>query len=473
MRMKIQIIILTCLMIASITFIPYRSAGRSSKERSHWNHDYSQTLVMKMALCVVNKDGTANVLCDLDKALSVIEKTDKLTLGVPKIIYLVGWQYNGHDDKYPAFFEVNPALKRPGDPDSRTSLIRFMNEAKKFHTTISLHINMTDAYEDSPLWDEYVKNDLISKNENGSLMVIGNYNNRKAYQVNYRNEWESGFVQKRIDRLLALLPPLKNAGTIHIDAWIARASKGHEESAVLEAEYQKKICGYWLKSGIELTSEWVMDYMTGLIPHYWHFNHRTQADYLKVPAKILTGTHMNPDLRNSDFGLEFLFGTSMYGENVFPNKRNNFSDEKWEALFIKDFYLNFVQYYFLNRLDRLKVEGENKNRVAYFSKDVRVSLADSTVSGNNRNLRRGSTVCFPALWRKDKSLVAYSIKGANLSYDLPVNWKTVKRVNIFLITDGGLVKNGEIEIADNILKLALLPGKPLLIEPYNRRSKMY
>jgi hypothetical protein len=33
----------------------------------------------------------------------------------------------------------------------------------------------------------------------------------------------------RIDKLLELLPALKDAGTIHIDAWIARKSKGHNE----------------------------------------------------------------------------------------------------------------------------------------------------------------------------------------------------------------------------------------------------
>jgi hypothetical protein len=62
-----------------------------------------------------------------------------------------------------------------------------------------------------------------------------------------------------------------------------------------------------------------MDYMIGLIPYYWHFNGHTQADYLKYPASVIAGSHMNPDLSKSDFGLEFLFGTSMYGENRFPN----------------------------------------------------------------------------------------------------------------------------------------------------------
>jgi hypothetical protein len=89
---------------------------------------------------------------------------------------------------------VNPALKRPGDASARESLIWLMKEARKYNITVSLHINMTNTYDDSPLWNEYAKNDLISKNEDGSLMFIGNYNNRKAYQNNYRNEWEKGYT---------------------------------------------------------------------------------------------------------------------------------------------------------------------------------------------------------------------------------------------------------------------------------------
>ena len=145
-----------------------------------------------------------------------------------------------------------------------------MREARKYHTIVSLHINMTDAYDDSPLWDEYVKHDLISKNADGTLKVIGEYNNRKAYQINYKNEWEAGYTQKRIDTLLSLLPELKEAGTIHSDAWIARPSEGHNETVIKEAEYQKKAALYWKAKGMDITSEWVMDYMVGYVPYAWH-----------------------------------------------------------------------------------------------------------------------------------------------------------------------------------------------------------
>ncbi len=431
----------------------------------HWHHRYDHTLVMKMLNAVPDGKGGSKVFINFEKALELVKMLDNLTLEAPKIIYLVGWQYHGHDDLYPAFFEVNKALKRPQDKDALTSLLWLMKEAKKYHTTISLHINMTDAYNNSPLWEEYVANDLISKNADGSLMQIGFYNDRKSYQINYRNEWEKGYAQKRIDALIELLPSLKEAGTIHLDAWIARESKGHSESLDIEKLYQQKICKYWLQKGIDPTSEWVMDYMTGLVPYYWHFNHRTQADYLKVPASICTGSRMNPDLRDSDFGLEFLFGTSMYGENIFPSANNKVTDDVWDALFVRDFYLSFLQYDYLNRLDRKAIDGKGNKRIASFSGGVKVSLADSTIWQNERLLREGNTLCFPALWRSDNSLAAYSQKGTILRYAVPESWKTVKKTEVFLVTKNGLQKSENLEVRNENLTLTLRAGQPLIIIP--------
>jgi len=439
--------------------------AKAQEIRPGFRHDYAHTLVMKMFLSKPDGNGGSLVNMDFEQAMALIKKVDVLTLQIPKIIYLVGTTYNGHDDQYPAFFEINRKLKRPQDSTALQSLVWLMREAHHYHTTISLHINMTEAYENSPLWSTYLSEDLISRNADGSLMVVGNYNSRKAYQINYRNEWEKGYAQKRIDPLLKVLPQLKEAGTIHIDAWIARENKGAYESLPTEAAYQKKIAGYWIGKGIDPTSEWAMDYMTGLVPYYWHFNHRTQDDYLRDPASLVTGGHFNPDLKHSDFGLEFLFGTSMYGENLFPGAIVNRSGDGWQVSFCKDFYLNTVQYYFLNSFKRLRVEGEGNNRVAYFSNQVRVSLGDSTVYEGDRKLRCGSTICFPAGWRSDNSLAAFSLSETTLEYRIPPSWKRVRTATVFLVESDGLKKWKTIRVADQQFSLELKSGVPVLLVP--------
>ncbi len=71
---------------------------------TNFRHDYSQTLVMKLVMSVPDGEGGSKVFNTFESALEIIKTTNHLSLGIPKIIYLVGWQYNDHDDKYPAFF---------------------------------------------------------------------------------------------------------------------------------------------------------------------------------------------------------------------------------------------------------------------------------------------------------------------------------------------------------------------------------
>jgi hypothetical protein len=109
-----------------------------------WKHNYSQVLWMKMFLASVDMEtiphgphkardkGESHVYLTFEQALDVIRRVDNLTLGIPKIIYVVGWQYNGHDSKYPAWGEVNPKLKLT---NSQMSLKLTQQSHKTTHLT--------------------------------------------------------------------------------------------------------------------------------------------------------------------------------------------------------------------------------------------------------------------------------------------------------------------------------------------------
>ena len=83
-------------------------------EQYPFHYDYTECMVMKMPMAYPEKNGqSSHVINTFEDALDMIRTIDAVTQGITKIIYLVGWQYLGHDDKYPDFFEVNAALKRP------------------------------------------------------------------------------------------------------------------------------------------------------------------------------------------------------------------------------------------------------------------------------------------------------------------------------------------------------------------------
>lgn len=63
-------------------------------------------MMMKMPMAYPNREGNGSVVINtFADALEIIRQVDAMTLGIQKIIYLVGWQYHGHDDKYPDFLK--------------------------------------------------------------------------------------------------------------------------------------------------------------------------------------------------------------------------------------------------------------------------------------------------------------------------------------------------------------------------------
>ncbi|MCP4645504.1 MAG: hypothetical protein GY851_33985, partial [bacterium] len=229
-----------------------------------WLLPYHQTLVTKIFLCSRGSDGAVDkVFLTFEQALNVIRRLDNLTCGIPKIVYLVGWQYNGHDSKYPSWLEVNEHLKRPEDATAVESLRWLMREGRKHNTIVSLHTNMFDAYEDSPLWDEYVAQDIIGKDTDGNVISGEVHGGQRSAQISYTQEWKSGLARKRIDGLLAMLPELREAKTIHIDAFHSCRPLGKDEpispylgyTMAQEAATQRKIYRYWRDQGLDVTSE--------------------------------------------------------------------------------------------------------------------------------------------------------------------------------------------------------------------------
>ncbi len=440
----------------------------TKKPERPFRHDYSKTLVMKMPISVPDGKGGSKIFNSFDQTLEKIKKTDAMTLGIPKIIYLVGWQYNGHDDKYPAWFEVNHRLKRDCDETAADSLKWLMEEAYQYNTTVSLHINMTDAYRDSPLWDTYTAHDLISKKEDGSFKDIGTWNNKTAYQVFYKNEWEKGFAVKRIDALISMLP-LEKAGTVHIDAFFCRPSEGHGVPVIVEQEYRRKIIRYWREKGIDVTGEFIFrenktDDLIGLMPMAWWFN-QSQKSYMNRPAELFCGGQINKDLPG-DKKLSILFGQNMHGED-------HFAKGDWEKGFIEDFCLKTLPWYYLNCHQRLSINKNLFNSKVFYSHGLTACLDKKVIEQNGVILRIDDNVFIPLLWRKDREIAVFSLKGySGYEWKLPQSWSDVASVDIYRITPQGLqcmINNRA--VSNSRIEISVDQGEALLIKPYSIKKE--
>lgn len=383
-------------------------------------YDYTHTLMMKLGLAHPDPKLGCKVLCTFDQALEIVKKIDRITPGYTKVLYLVGWQYNGHDDRYPEFFEVNPELKSPQDATALDSLLRLVEEAKKYNTVISYHINISDAYQESALWPEYMANDLILLGRNGQPKVTGVWGGRKAYQVRLEQEWKSGYFQNRVDRLLELLP-IEEAGTVHIDAFFVR--RGRNTTIAREKEARRKMIAYFNNRGVEVTSEfiyreqnsgvrlhWGKSDVIGFIPAFWN-PVLSPHEILKYPAALVGFGEQCKSLTPYK-QLEWLIYGNLHGEELFHPE-----DSSWPQKFLKRFLTYTVPHYYLNQFSRVKMRGVGRSRRLYHSGGVVSFIDGRRIERNGKVLKHGNELCLPEAIRPH-SYLAYSESGGEQTWHL-------------------------------------------------------
>ena len=444
--------------------------------------DYHQTLVMKLFLGMEGQpverlaqlplfQKPHDVLCTFEVALEVIRKTDHLTRGIPKIIYLVGWQKGGHDHGYPAWSEVNPRLKRAQDATALDSLRWLIREARRFHTTVSLHINMVDAYRQSPLWDEYVARDCLAKEVNGQLLVAGiAMQGEDMYNVVYPKEWEAGLAPRRIDGLIAMLPELRDGHTIHIDVFIAQREGGAplspwharpENGGLTPDKYvetQRKIFKYWRERGFDVTGEGIFwahppgEGFTGLQAMSWWYP-GDPGYQLQVPECLMARGRTD---RGGDG--DFRFGSSMHGEEIWQQDKNQMPG------FLGMFCRTTLPWYYLSRLERLEFTA---GELRYSGGVVARSEAGKRVIRQGLFvLREDDDLFVPALWNA-KEIIAYSARGfEHKAWQLPADWSDVTSVDLYKLTrDGCTPWQRTVCISDSRLVLSLGPDEAVAILP--------
>jgi hypothetical protein len=162
-----------------------------------------------------------------------------------------------------------------------------------------------------------------------------------------------------------------------------------------------------------------------------------------------------------------LFGTSMHGEDIAEKDADSLPG------FLREFCLQTAPWYYLNRHTRERVEHTRESSAAFFSGGVKTHVDHSgrvTIREGERVIQDGDDILVPALWRTERSAIAYSRAGyKDRSWQLPPDWKGVAEVRTAEITMSGLrpaaalpVRDGRIRLtiaADHALQLPP-PGKP-------------
>lgn len=453
--------------VETVSGAPYDYTATMKPERPYM-HQYDKLMMQKLFLARPDQKGGSTVGMTFSDALEVIKGMDNLSRGVPKIVYLVGWQYEGHDCKYPAFHEFNKALKREEDATARDSYLWLQREAKKYNTTVSVHLLVQDAEPDSPLWQEYVDNDLICRDVDGNLITRAVFNGVPMYDVNLAAEWDKGMLQKRLDEVVELAN-IKEAGTLHCDAFYARMSPYNAGNMAEQEEAMRKMLRYMRDKGIDVTVEFLhngqrCDRMIGLSPAAWWLD-MSAVERAKFPPSLIAGG------QEGKFGKLWLKETFLFGDNYQAEDDFNFVDiyhdrdysKAWDRAKL-GIATRTVPYLFFNTLQIR--EYDEPNEIVTYSGGVVSDWKNKTVTWNGTLLRDNNNVFFPLAWKDNKEIMAYSQDGYNdREWKLPQGWSNVKAVVVCDVTPDGIGKPRTVKVRNGALILSMEPNSIASITP--------
>lgn len=412
-------------------------------------HEYHQTLMLKI-FSIHPKHHVGAPTCTFEETLEVIRKTDLLTRGVPKVLYLQGYQDGGFDQLFPAWLPVDPRLKRAEDETALESLRWLIREARQYNTIVSLHIDMIQAYTNSPLWDEYVEKDIVGRDEHGEVIFMENGHNRDARMAwtSYTREWAEGLAQRRIDELLEAVPELVDGHTIHLDnlntyykaenrptsPWHAKPENGGIDM-YKEVETIRKVFRYFRDRGIDVTGEGILwahppgEGFYGIQGYSWWG--RGAQHSMQVPERLSargaqSRNEVNWDIEPGDFR----FASNMHGEPVWFKDKENMPE------FLHRFCTMALPYFYLSQYERLAIVGD----MLYYSGGVVAGERDGKkiIRQGDYVLREDGDLFVTAIW-KSKEIVAYSTDGyTDKPWTMPDDWADTPAADLYRITLDGL-----------------------------------
>jgi hypothetical protein len=300
---------------------------------------------------------------------------------------------------------------------------------------------MFDAYEDSPLWPEYLAKDIIAKGKDGKPLKGEVFGGQQSYQLSYAKEWETGCAKRRIDALIRMIPELKEAHTIHIDAFHNYPPVPHAYppgkypdrdlsfkgispllgyGAEQECAAMRKTFRYFRDYGMDVTSEGSTflrsDAHVGLQPMAWDY----KAPSGGIPPKLYCGTSMRaePEIKADPVKLPGLA-------------------ERFALVAAPQIWSNHWRH-----------DDDNNQPQA---KDWAKVL-------------QGGDSCVPLTWTKELSLVVYSRSGyGGKTWELPSEWKSVEQARLVHIEATGETPVGTVPVKDGTITISLNPGELLKV----------
>jgi hypothetical protein len=374
-----------------------------------------------------------SVFVTFKQCLDIIRTIYLLSDGMPQIVYVVGWQYDGHDSGYPSLDVVNERL------GGREKLLWLIEEGRKLNAIVSCHINLDDAYYVHPGWDP----EIIGRNPDGSLAEWEVFNGLQSYHINHTRDVTSGKLFDRLDKFLSLVPVEK---TIHIDAFrfTNESWEGDKHTSLVEELElgMKPILEYFRKRGIDPTCESV-DYGPADLTGVFSFALHASMPLMQF-GKLLTTDKRDTLLAN-------ISGVSVNYDIT--------SETSWDWL-ADIIYLGvrLYQLFLTTEMTAYWSDGRDELHIQFGDVGLVTATAGTlTVEWEGIHVARDYHRFVPV---GDGLIYAYSKTGGDQSWILPAGWEG-RSIEAHTITPDGLIAGPELHLRGREITFRSRPHCPV------------
>lgn len=192
----------------------------------------------------------------------IIERVYHFSGGMRQVVYLVGWQRNGHDTEYPVPYRYgfSPRL----GPNEWEETLAF---AKAHNTILSFHDNFDDVYQFEDIDTDWIATDSRGRKKKGWLWAGG-----MSYLLSPKAYNLSGEMAHRVKQTVETY---HIEDSYHLDVLSAEVRRYDFAPKTLSGarenvEYKKKIVEEFNRYGIDITSELLSAPFVGSIGYALH-----------------------------------------------------------------------------------------------------------------------------------------------------------------------------------------------------------
>ncbi len=420
-------------------------ARRLPKIRTHY---YDDKLVYKIFL---DSPGQKDYVT-FEAAGEIIRRVAAMTDYAPQVAYLVGWQNEGHDSKYPAVEVVNARL---GGYDG---LMKLMASGPKLNTVVSFHDNYDDAYKNSPAWDP----DFIAKDQGGNLMAGGVWAGGQSYVIGAAR-YAAG---PGLDRVRYTCERYKIRETYHIDVMSAAPlrsdwDRNHPASAVddlLRGKYL--IIDEFRRHGVDVTSEGMCWPFIGKMSYFWNSPHGGPGQFgCDVPLPMVAALYRQAaawgGLNAEGLGpMDSLFYNKAFSLDLVP---------AYVPLAVEAYYLMQVPWFKLHARPMESFRRDGERMVLGFGKGTEVDLDYGakrySVKVDGVEIARDFAT-FAQI--DDRRMAFYSREAKDLSAPLPKGWDAAK-VKAYALHDDRAPEAVPVKCDGRTLTIAVPAHQPIMV----------